>query len=120
MKTIVLFLFVSVWALVETNPQNINSTQAQQHIGDTLWVEGVVNQVSINKNAKGKPAYLNFGGRFPNHHFTVLIWTENHPEIEPATVLAYEGKKVRVYGLITEYRGKPQIVYGKGVEIELL
>jgi len=61
------------------------------------------------KNTKGKPVYLNFGGQFPDHSFTAVIWERDQSKFQ-LEFSEYEGKHVAVTGIVKEYDEKGQIV----------
>lgn len=82
-------------------------------------VEGTIDQVVSLKDVRGQPTYFNMDGQFPNHKFTLLLWGSDKDYFRE-DVFSYEGKSVKVTGLIETYRGKPQIVIREPEQIEVL
>ena len=54
--------------------------------------------------------YLNFGGKYPNHKFTVVIFAKDLVNFPFSPVEKYKNQNVCVTGMAAEYKGKPQIV----------
>jgi DNA/RNA endonuclease YhcR with UshA esterase domain len=51
---------------------------------------------------------VNFGGRYPNHVFTAVIFSKNLQSFPEAR--SWEGKVLRVRGKVQLYREKPEII----------
>lgn len=67
--------------------------------------------------ARTQPTFLNFGGKYPNHQFTAVIFGADRAGFgTPET--AYLGKRLCVWGPITLFKGKPQMVLKSIVQIE--
>ena len=54
--------------------------------------------------------YLNFGGKYPDHVFTVVIFAKDLSNFSYVPSEHLKNKNVCVQGIINEYKGKPQIV----------
>ncbi|MBK8517623.1 MAG: hypothetical protein IPL55_15465 [Saprospiraceae bacterium] len=54
--------------------------------------------------------YLNFGGKYPNHKFTVVIFAKDLVNFPFSPVEKYKNQNVCVTGMAADYKGKPQIV----------
>jgi hypothetical protein len=54
--------------------------------------------------------YLNFGGKYPNHKFTVVIFAKDLVNFPFSPVEKYKNQNVCVIGMAADYKGKPQIV----------
>jgi len=81
---------------------------AQNHIGETVWICGVVGSSRYADSSRGSPTYINLGPAFPNHVFTALIWgSDRHKFNQPPERM--EGL-ICVRGAVESYRGVPQIV----------
>jgi len=89
---------------------NIPSTQAQQHIGETNTVCGPIASTRYLETARGGPTFLNFDRPYPNHTMTVLIQAPSRPKFPTPPELMYSQKVVCVAGPIINYHGKPEIV----------
>ena len=84
----------------------IQDTEAAQHVGQHVTVEGTVAAVFTSKNGN---TFLNFGSRYPSQTFTGLI--PKGSELAGGSTLAgLKGKKVKITGTIELlYKGKPEI-----------
>jgi DNA/RNA endonuclease YhcR with UshA esterase domain len=87
----------------------ITTNNALEYKGKEVTVCGVVSQVSTPLNNSGNPTYFNFGGYYPNHKFTAVLWESNKSNFRK-DLDYYDGKRVAITGVIQEYRGKAQIV----------
>lgn len=54
--------------------------------------------------------YLNFGGKYPNNKFTIVIFAKDLVNFPFSPVEKYKNHNVCVTGMAAEYKGKPQIV----------
>jgi DNA/RNA endonuclease YhcR with UshA esterase domain len=88
-------------ALAET----VSDTEAAQHVGQSVSVEGTITKVFKSKNGN---TFLNFGGDYPDVTFVVWI-PEDAPEAADPGLASLQGKKVKISGTIQLYRGKPEI-----------
>lgn len=57
-----------------------------------------------------KLTYLNFGGKYPNNTFTVVIYPKDLPNFPFNPVEKYKDKNICVQGMISFFKDKPQIV----------
>ena len=91
----------------EGNTSNTNTRTSDQisvyeagsYIGENTTVCGEVNQISQTSKA----TYMNFGGEYPKHKFSAVMWSNT-------TMPASEGSNICITGLIESYKGMPQIV----------
>jgi hypothetical protein len=94
----------------------ISPSEAARHIGEEVVVEGVISDVGYS--ARTDTTFLNMGGKYPNHAFTAVIFKSSKalfPEVQ-----SWEGKKVRIRGVVKEYRGKPEIVLARREQVEVV
>ena len=77
----------------------ISVYEVDAHIGESTIVCGEVSQISQTSKA----TYINFGGIYPKHKFSAVIWSNN---IMPTS----EGSNICITGLVESYKGVPQIV----------
>jgi DNA/RNA endonuclease YhcR with UshA esterase domain len=83
----------------------IPDTEAAQHVGQAVAVEGTITKVFTSKNGN---TFLNFGGDYPN--VTFMVWIpQDAPEAADPNLANLEGKRVKIVGTIQLYRGKPEI-----------
>jgi DNA/RNA endonuclease YhcR with UshA esterase domain len=83
----------------------ISDSEAAQHVGQTVSVEGTITKVFKSKNGN---TFLNFGGDYPDVSFVVWI-PQDAPEAADPSLTNLQGKKVKIVGTIQLYRGKPEI-----------
>ena len=88
----------------------IASADAQQHIGETNTICGVVASTRYLESTSSKPTLLNFDRPFPNHTFSVMIPNGSRDKFKEPPETMFKGKIVCVTGAIIDYRGKPEIV----------
>lgn len=83
----------------------ISDSEAAQHVGQNISVEGTITKVFKSKNGN---TFLNFGGDYPDVTFVVWI-PQDAPEAADPSLTNLQGKKVKIVGTIQLYRGKPEI-----------
>jgi DNA/RNA endonuclease YhcR with UshA esterase domain len=88
----------------------IASADAQQHVGENATVCGPVVSARYFNSAPNNPTLLNFDRPYPNHTFTVVIPGSARARFNEAPETMFRGKTVCVTGLVTVYKGKPEIV----------
>jgi hypothetical protein len=89
--------------------------QAAEHEGEEAQVTGQVSGISKLPNG---PTFLNLGGRFPNHAFSGVIFSDAAEKV--GDVQPFEGKTVTITGRIAmSKQGKPQIVIKSAEQIRL-
>jgi hypothetical protein len=74
----------------------IRDTEAAQHVGQNVTVEGTVVTVFTSKNGN---TFLNFGARYPNQTFTGWIPKDSALAAD-ASLRALEGELVKIIGKI--------------------
>ena len=93
----------------------ISWRQAGKHIGEFLTVEGTI----VETHNSGKACFLNFHPDWRSS-FTAVIFARSFAAFPPDPEDHYRGKRVRVTGLIREYRGKPEVILSSRDQIEVL
>ena len=88
----------------------ITTTDAANYIGQEKTVCGRVASTKYAYFANGEPTFLNFDRPYPNHTFTAVIWGKDRSKFSNPPESYYNGKFICVHGLISSYRGIPQIV----------
>lgn len=87
----------------------LTAAEAKNHIGEQSTVCGKVMSAHYAETTRGRPTFLNFDEPYPNQIFTVVIWGTDRSKFDnPET--AYRGQSVCVSGIISSYRGVPEIV----------
>lgn len=79
--------------------------QAVNHIGKKVTITGKVYEVYTTRRGT---TFLDFGGRYPDNPFTAVIFRNKRSGF--GNVYTYQGKKISVTGVVTTYRGKPEII----------
>jgi hypothetical protein len=94
-----------------------------EHFGEKIEVVGKIVAIKSSITKYGDPyTFLNFGGAWPNHTFTIVIWKEGFAAFEanginPSSLV---GKWVSVTGVISSYNNKPQTVVELAAQIQIL
>jgi hypothetical protein len=108
MYTKVLFALVLLLiSSLTSQAQQLTAAQAKSHEGESATVCGVVAGEHTSSNSKGTPTFINLDAAYPRQIFTILVWGEDRDKVG---VLPRNGEHVCVNGLITAYRGVPEIV----------
>jgi hypothetical protein len=94
--------------------QSLTASQAKAHEGETATVCGVVAGERTASSSRGEPTFINLDSAYPNHVFTVLVWGDDRRNVG---ALPKVGSHVCAKGLITDYRGIPEIVVGSGGQL---
>lgn len=96
----------------------IPATDAGKHVGERATVCGVVASAKYARTSRGAPTFLNLGRPHPDQVFTGVIWGRDRPRFSPPPETLLD-KNICVTGLITSYRGKPQIIVTDPSQIEI-
>lgn len=94
-----------------------------EHFGEKIEVVGKIGAIKSSTTKYDDPyTFLNFGGPWPNHTFTIVIWQEGLAAlkangISPSSLV---GKWVSVTGVIASYGNKPQTVVELATQIQIL
>jgi hypothetical protein len=89
--------------------------EARNCIGWQLWVTGTVVR---HFNAR-PPTFLDLGLPYPDPgRFNVVIWPQDLWKFQPPPS-QYPGRNACVYGVITTFRGVPQIVPREGWQLKI-
>jgi hypothetical protein len=116
-------LFISILGLLLFS--NILFSQPQIHIDSVSAYIGQHVKVCDKVADAFRPAgesritYLNFGGKYPDHKFTVVIFSKDLVNFPFSPVEKYKNQNVCVEGMAAEYKGKPQIVAKFPDQIEI-
>jgi hypothetical protein len=93
LRTTLAFLLFLAPAL---QAQAIPDSAARRAVGGTATVVGTV--VQVKDSAQHGYAYLNFGGRYPQHTFSV--WIPDSAMSRFGDLQRFRGKRVRATGLV--------------------
>jgi DNA/RNA endonuclease YhcR with UshA esterase domain len=87
----------------------LTAEEAKNHVGENATVCGLVASTRYASESRGSPTFVNLEKPYPNQIFTILIWGEDLSKFSPKPT-TWDGKRVCATGLITSYRGLPEIV----------
>ena len=111
MKRLLVLFTLTLFAsqLAAAKPVGIKAKDAFRRIGDRTSVCGTVAQSSYLKGSGREPTFLNFADTYPKHPVTVVIWGDSRDQFDyaPETL---KGKNLCVSGIISTYKGKPQML----------
>jgi hypothetical protein len=83
----------------------VSDVDATKYVGQQVSIRGRVASVYVSKAGN---TFLNFGAPSPAQTFTAVVFSPDSPLF--ANLGRLEGKTVTVFGIVTMYQGKPQIV----------
>lgn len=111
MKRLLVLFILTIFAtqLAAAKPVGIKAKDAWRRVGDRTSVCGTIVDSSFLEGSGREPTFLNFGDTYPKHPFTAVIWGESRDQFDyaPETL---KGKNICVSGIISTYRGKPQMI----------
>jgi micrococcal nuclease len=99
----------------KTTAEIISWRDAAKYYGYTKTVEGKI----VVSNNTGKVCFLNFHENW-RKYFTAVIFSSDFDKFPPNPEDYYLNRKVRVTGLIKEYKGKPEIIVKSSSQIEIV
>lgn len=110
-------LFVSLFAAPHylTAENHVDVHTVGDYIGQEVVFTGVV---ELARKIESGTQFLDFGGRHPNAMFTCVVFASRAELFGDLT--DYEGKTVRVRGIVNEFGGRPQIELKSPDQIELV
>jgi DNA/RNA endonuclease YhcR with UshA esterase domain len=85
--------------------QTVEPADAKSHIGQTVTVEGPVDNVHT---ARSGNTFIDIGGHYPNNTFAAVIFSQDASKFP--NVSSLKGKTVDVSGKVRLYRGKAEII----------
>ncbi|MGB4704778.1 MAG: OB-fold nucleic acid binding domain-containing protein [Candidatus Saccharicenans sp.] len=95
--------------------EEISWEQAASYYGQTVWVRGRV----VAANNTGKVCFLNFHRNW-RRYFTVVIFASDFHRFPQPPEKLYLNREIRVYGLVREYQGKPEIIVSSPEQIQII
>jgi hypothetical protein len=98
--------------------QVITADQASEHIGERATVCGRVASAHYASRSRGRPTFLDLGRPYPHTLFTVVIWGDDRARFgQPEK--QYRDKHICVSGVISVYRGQPDMTVRNPAEIQV-
>lgn len=104
-----------------------NSTQGSREVKEISWEEAAdfygqtvrVRGKVVAANNTGKVCFLNFHRNW-RRYFTVVIFASDFNRFPQPPEKLYFGREIKVYGLVREYQGKPEIIVSSPEQIEII
>jgi len=66
--------------------------------------------VSYRSDIDGKPYFIRYGDEYPNSYLTIVIWSNDLPDLEINPVSYFTSNNVCIVGEVTMFRSMPQII----------
>ena len=110
MKQTSLLLIALCCAMASFAQTAIKLEDVSKHVGDSVKVCGKIYGGIFLERVKDTPTFLNVGGTYPNNPLTIVIWADVRKTLEEKPEEFYKDKTVCIFGKITLYKDKPQIV----------
>jgi len=95
--------------------KEVSWEEAANYYGQKVWVRGTV----VAANNTGKVCFLNFHRNW-RRYFTVVIFASSFQRFSEPPEKLYLNREIRVYGLVREYQGKPEIIVESPEQIEII
>ncbi len=93
----------------------ISYRDAEKYYGKIKTVEGVI----VMANNTGKVCFLNFHKDW-KRYFTAVIFASDFDKFPKNPEDYYLNRKVKITGLIKEYKGKPEIIVKSPTQIQII
>jgi hypothetical protein len=110
MKKAAFLVIAIIYSLASFAQTEIKLEEVGKHVGDSVKVCAKIYGGIFLDGSKDTPTFLNAGGTYPNNPLTVVIWADLRKEFEQKPEEFYKDKNVCIYGKITLFKDKPQIV----------
>ena len=114
MKRILVLTAFIILSTVAFSQKQISLNDIGSYMGDSVSFSGTVSGLRYLSASNGSPTLINLGGMYPNQMVTVVIWGNVRNRFSPElTEENLKGKTVKVTGVVSVYKAKPQVVvYG--------
>ena len=90
------------------------------YVGDTVTVQGLVMDGRYLTDTRSQPTLLNLGATYPDQLLTVVIGSEDRSVFRGQPEKDYVGKEIKVSGVISMYKDKPQILLRDPARLEVV
>lgn len=110
MKTIFFFIIGLGICFCSRSQPKLKLAELKTHVGDSIVVEGKVNSVQYLPAEAKSPTYINVGNVASENLLTVVIWGEQRRQYTVRPEDAYQNKKIRISGILTQNNGKYEII----------
>jgi micrococcal nuclease len=95
----------------------ITPDEAAKHIGDSVMVCGKIYGGKYFDRSDNKITLLNMGAAYPHSPLTIVIEEAGRKNFTIKPEEFYADKTVCITGIVKEYKGKPQIIITKELDI---
>jgi hypothetical protein len=95
-------------------PAKIGAAEAAKNYDETLVVTGKVVDVSVRPTI----TILDLDQPYPNTTFTAVVFPENAAQF--GDMQRFKNQSVEIYGTVTEYRNKPEIILKSPDQLKVL
>jgi len=113
-KTLSPLLVLAFAASIIAQGVSFTATEAAKPVGETTTITGTVD--GVHQSGKDN-IFLNIGGTYPNQAFTAFIPSASAAQFPNPR--HYEGRTVSVFGKISLYKGKPEIIVNSPSQISV-
>lgn len=114
LSSIALLAIITLSANAQTE---IRILDVKNQINDSVTICSKVFGGKFLPNVKGEPAFLDFGGRYPDAPLTLVIWGDIRNQFESKLEEFYKGAQVCLTGKMVLYGGTPEIIISKKEQI---
>ncbi len=98
-----------------TDDNTIHFSEAPESVGEELWVFGVIDHVFVSTNNN---YFLNFCSDFRECPFSAPVFSRDVYKFKDMELWA--GREVHIYGTISLYEGRPQIIVNDSKQVVFL
>lgn len=120
MKYFCFLLFSIAITSLSHAQKTITLEDINQHVGDSVRIEGKIFSGRFLSNSTGAPTLLNMGALYPNQKLTLVIWRASRKNFDAAPEVSYTDQTVWVTGKIEMLKGKPQMVLWSKTQIGVI
>ena len=113
----VLFLFFGLAGFAQ---QEIPLDRLNDHVGDSVKVQGIISGVRFLEGAKNSPTFIKVGGAYPNQKLTVVIWGDVRSKLSLIPSSKDVGSRLVVWGRVELYKEKPQMIIRGPKQFEII
>ena len=108
------FALASMAILPISHAEPDSSAAKQTAIGETVSFIDTIQEVVIKPSGT---IFLNFGAKYPDESITIIVMDETRPRFPQ--IEKWLGKKVRVSGELSDYKGHRRIILREKDQIAL-
>jgi DNA/RNA endonuclease YhcR with UshA esterase domain len=117
MKTTLVALLFSFFALPAFSQTTINIEDVSKHVGQKVTVCAKVYGVKYLDRSKSQPTFINLGAAYPNSPLTVVIFGTDRQNFKPTPEELYDGKELCVTGEVKSFKGRYEIVVAQPTDL---